>query len=107
MSSLVTLTFEKAYGLKFEDRIWKFKIEISDNGLRDGLNVTIDLYTNFNSGTYYSGSCVHNQKILSCIKDSSIGASELVQIDFSKESGTVTWSNSGLLERKKIPLEIL
>ena len=107
MSSLVTLTFEKAYGLKFEDRIWKFKIEISDNGLRDGLNVTIDLYTNFNSGTYYSGSCVHNQKILSCIKDTSLAQSELVQIDFSKEFGTVTWRNSeNLPERKKIPLEI-
>ena len=90
ISRVITLEFVKAYELKYEDRIWKFKIEISNEGLREGLNVTVDLY---NNPYYYTGSCVHSNKILSCEKDNNIGQNELIYLVFQKKSGSVTWSN--------------
>ena len=63
ISRIMTLEFVKAYELKYENKAWKFKIEIANEGLRDGLNVTVDL----NSGTSDTGgSCTLNSKVLSC-----------------------------------------
>ena len=105
ISRAKTLTFVKAYELKYdEDNYWKFKIEIAEEGLRNGLNVTVDLVSgNF----YYTASCIHNNKILSCTRDFISGSDLLLYLYFPKKYGTVTWSNSGSLDQNlKMALEI-
>lgn len=90
ISRIMTLEYVKAYELKFENKAWKFKIDIANEGLRDGLNVTIDL----NSGTSESGgSCLLSSKVLSCQKDPISYQDELIYLSFKKKYGSVTWSN--------------
>ena len=82
ISREINLNFGKAYDLQYTDRIWKFKIDITNDGLREGLNVTIDL----NTGTYdYTGSCTHSNKILSCVKDDTKSQNELIYLVFPKK----------------------
>ena len=90
ISRIMTLEFVKAYELKYENKAWKFKIEIANDGLRDGLNVTVDL----NSGSSESGgSCLLSSKVLSCQKDPVSYQEELIYLSFKKKYGSITWSN--------------
>ena len=90
ISRIMTLEFVKAYELKYENKAWKFKIEIANEGLRDGLNVTVDL----NSGSSETGgSCTLSSKVLSCQKDPNSYQEELIYLAFKKKYGSVTWSN--------------
>ena len=109
ISRTKTLTFKKAYELKYDvDNYWKFKIDIADDNLRDGLNVTVDLYSKIDKSDYYfTASCIHRQKILSCTRDVITDPYNLLLFYFTKKSGTVTWSNANSFpEKMKIPLEI-
>ena len=103
-----TLTFKRAYELKYDiDYYWKFKIDIADDNLRDGLNVTVDLYYKLGNPKFYTASCIHRQKTLSCTRDTVTGSYDLLELYIQKQSGTVTWSNANsLAETIKIPLEI-
>lgn len=104
ISREINLNFGKAYDLQYTDRIWKFKIDITNDGLREGLNVTIDLNTGTND---YTGSCTHSNKILSCVKDDTKSQNELIYLVFQRKSGSVTWSNKDANTPKaKIPLEM-
>ena len=102
ISREMDLTFEKVYELKYESSKWHFKIGISDEGLRNGLNVTVDtLYGN----TYIQGTCTHQDKVLSCIREKSQGGQdeELIYLSFEKRYGSITW-NGRSSGKTKIPL---
>ena len=104
ISREITLNFGKAYDLQYTGNLWKFKIDITDDGLREGLNVTIDL----NAGTFdRTASCTYSNKILSCVKDQTISQTELIYLVFQKNSGSVTWGNKDATTPKiKIPFEM-
>ena len=104
ISREITLNFVKAYYLQYTDKLWKFKIDITDDGLREGLNVTIDL----SEGTFgRTASCTHSNKILSCVKDQTVSQFELIYLVFQKKSGSVTWKNKDSTSPKiKIPFEM-
>ncbi len=104
ISREITLNFVKAYYLQYTDKLWKFKIDITDDGLREGLNVTIDL----NTGTFdRTASCTYSNKILSCVKDQTVSQFELIYLVFQKKSGSVTWKNKDSTSPKiKIPFEM-
>lgn len=105
ISRIMTLTFEKAYELKFINSIYNFKIKISETGLREGLNVTVDLFRE--STEYHTGSCTYSEQILSCVRDKKSGQQdeELFYLSFEKKYGSVTWNgkSSGKI---RIPFEI-
>ena len=103
---LISLTFNKAYDLKFENSKWYFKIKIDNEGLRNGLNVTVDLIWEDQSNI---GNCVHEDKILTCVRNKYQGQQEdeLIYLSFTKKVGSVTWTNKNEQEddKIKIPLE--
>ena len=70
-----------------------FKIEISDEGLRNGLNVTVNILWNAND--YTQGICTHENKVLSCMRVKSQGQQdkELIYLSFEKKYGSITWKD--------------
>lgn len=115
MIRLITLKFKDAYELKYDNKKWKFKIEVEAEGtassiVREGLNVTVAL---FRSGDgEHTASCLYSiideKKILSCERDKNAQyEDDLILLIPQKSVGSVTWSNSNdYSENIKIPLEV-
>lgn len=101
----MTLEFVKEYELKFESYKWYLKIEISDEGLRNGLNVTVDIL--WNTDDYTKGTCTHENKVLSCMRVKSQGQqnNELIYLSFEKKYGSITWKDKSS-GKEKIPLDV-
>ena len=105
ISREMTLTFVGAYELKYESSKWHFKIKISDDGLRNGLNVTVDVLWNDND--YTQGTCTHENKVLSCMRVKSQGQQddELIYLSFERKYGSITWKDNSS-GKTKIPLAV-
>ena len=103
---IITLTYVKAYQLELISGIYNFKIEIGETGLREGLNVTVDLFRESNE--YHTASCTYREKILSCVRDKTSGQQdeELFYLTFEKRYGSVTW-NELSTGKEKIPWKIV
>ena len=116
MVRLITIKYVNAYELKYESSNgsskWKFKIEVEEDTtsiVRDGLNVTVALFTSSNN--YETASCLGNneggKKILSCERDKGAQyVDDLLELVFAKSVGSVTWSNRDSSLKTKIPFEI-
>ena len=125
VSRLITFKFIKAYGLKYNSnsnvKAWEFKIEVDtspevSNIVRNGLNVTLDLFNP--TSTYTTGSCLYNNKVLSCVSDYINQDSEMLFcLDLERnyqlnhvpvKVGSVTWSNANEYTDKiiKMPLDV-
>ena len=115
MIRLITLKFKDAYELKYDNKKWKFKIEVEAEGtaasiVREGLNVTVALFRNGDGE--HTASCIYSiigeKKILSCERDKDAQyEDDLIRLIPQKSVGSVTWSNSNdYSENIKIPLEV-
>ena len=104
ISRLVSLTYKKAYELKYINYKWNFKIEIEEECDRNEMNVTIGVENKINSKAD-TASCICTNKILECKHDHSNQQDELHYLFFDKKYGSVTWTDSNH-EKIKIPLEI-
>ena len=108
MPQLKTLTFVKVYDLKFVNNFYEFKIEISDTDLRNDLYVQVDLFRE--SDSYHKANCTINGQVLSCVRDKTSGMQdqELFYFSFTKNKGSVTWSNAAdqTSDTIKIPYEV-
>ena len=80
------LTFIKAYELKYDVYSYlKFKIDISDDNLRDWLDITVNLNSKIDKAdTFFIASCLHRQIILSCVRDIVAGPHNSLQLYFQK-----------------------
>ena len=99
MIRLIELKYEKAYDLKFENSKWTFKIKVTaeeeaSNIVRDGLNVTVALFSASND--YHQASCTYisSDTILSCVREKTAQyADDSFTLVPQKSVGSVTWSN--------------
>ncbi len=106
ISRKASLTFVKAYGLKYNSSIWNVNIEVEEGDFRSGMNVTVDIVEGTRN---YKAGCLYENKILSCKGiDQGQNIENLVQINFEQISGSVTWNNKDSYPEKKtkIPLDV-
>ena len=79
-----------------------FKIEISDEGLRNGLNVTVNILWNAND--YTQGICTHENKVLSCMRVKSQGQQDKELIYLLRKNMEVLLGKIKALAKQRILL---
>ena len=113
MIRLIELKYEKAYDLEKVSSKWTFKIKVTPEGeassiVRDGLNVTVALFSASND--YHQASCTYisSGTILSCVREKTVQYEEdSFALVPQKSVGSVTWSNlKETTDNIKIILEI-
>jgi hypothetical protein len=94
---LASLHLVKAFDLMYLDEKWHFKIEIEEEELPNGSKLQVDiLYDNTHKDI---ASCIYNDKILSCTRDSNIQSpSESLKILTEKTDGSINWEEIEISE---------